>query len=137
MHRLMRSTALTWAFGYVLLGVAALAAFALPLWYAWNVTIFAGREELLRDDVQRLSEVFDRDGISGLTAHINARVGMQIAGERTLLLTDRAYHRLAGNLAQWPDGIPASGAGHAVMADLAGQPTHTLLVQSTLDRKSV
>ncbi len=91
MNRLMRSTALTWAFGYVLLGIGTLAAFAVPLWYAWNVTIFAGREEILRDDVQRLTEVFERDGIGALTAHINARVGLQIAGERTLLLTDSAY----------------------------------------------
>ena len=57
---------------------------------------------------------------------------MQIAGERTLLLTDGAYHRLAGNLATWPQGIPAHAGMHAVMADLAGQPTHTLLVQTTL-----
>ena len=118
MNRLMRSSALTWAFGYVLLGIAALAAFAVPLWYAWNVTIFAGREEILRDDAQRLADVFAHDGVAGLTAHISQRVGMQIAGERTLLLTDAAYRPLAGNLAAWPQGIPASGSGmHAVMAD--------------------
>jgi signal transduction histidine kinase len=132
MHKLIRSSALTWAFGYVLLGIAALAAFAVPLWYAWNVTIFAGREEILRDDAQRLTDVFARDGVGGLTAHISARVGMQIAGERTLLLTDGAYRPLAGNLSAWPQGIPARSGTHAVMADLAGQPTHTLLVQTTL-----
>ena len=69
-------------------GLAALVAFAVPLWYAWNVTIFSGREEILHDDAQRLTEVFEHDGVAGLTAHIDARVGMQIAGERTLLLTD-------------------------------------------------
>src|ERR1700732_4803515 len=106
MNRLMRSSALTWAFGYVLLGIAALAAFAVPLWYAWNVTIFAGRAAILRDDAQRLTDVFAREGVDGLTAQINARVGMQIAGERTLLLTDSAYHRLAGTHAPWPRGIP-------------------------------
>jgi hypothetical protein len=128
----MRSSALTWAFGYVLLGIATLAAFAVPLWYAWNTTIFSGREAILRDDAQRLTEVFERDGVTGLTAHINARVGMQIAGERTLLLTDGAYRPLAGNLAAWPRDIPAVSGTHAVMVDLAGQPTHTMLVQSTL-----
>ena len=133
MNRLMRSSALTWAFGYVLLGIAALAAFAVPLWYAWNVTIFAGREEILRDDAQRLADVFAHDGVGGLTAHISQRVGMQIAGERTLLLTDAAYRPLAGNLAAWPQGIPAAASGmHAVMADLAGKPTHALVVQTTL-----
>ena len=44
MNRLIRSSALTWALGYVLLGLAALGAFAVVLWYAWNVTIFVVRE---------------------------------------------------------------------------------------------
>jgi signal transduction histidine kinase len=130
--RLARSSALTWALGYVLLGVAALAAFAVPLWYAWNVTIFSGRQEILRDDAQRLTELFRREGVEGLTAYINARVGMQIAGERTLLLTDSAYRPLAGNLRAWPQGIPDQGDMQAVMADIAGQPTHTLMVRATL-----
>ncbi len=132
MNRLMRSSALTWAFGYVLLGIAALAAFAVPLWYAWNVTILSGREEILRDDAQRLTDVFNRDGVAGLTAHIQARVGLQIAGERALLLTDSAYRPLAGNLSAWPQGVPDTPGTHAVAADLAGQPTRTLLVHTTL-----
>ena len=132
MVRLIRSSALTWALSYVLLGLAALAAFAVPLWYAWNVTIYSGREAILLDDAQRLTDVFNRGGVAGLTAHINERVGMQIAGERTLLLTDAAYRPLAGNLATWPQGIPSKSGTHAVMADLAGQPPHTLLVQTTL-----
>ena len=76
MNRLMRASPVTWALGYVLLGVAALAAFAVPLWYAWNVTIFAGREEILRDDAQRLADIFVHEGVAGLTAHINQRVAM-------------------------------------------------------------
>src|ERR1700733_13861502 len=133
MNRLIRSSALTWALGYLLLGLAALVAFAVPLWYAWNVSIFSGREEILRDDAQRLTEVFAHDGVAGLTAHIKARVAMQIAAERTLLLTDSAYRPLAGNLAAWPRQLPDTAGVHAVMVDdLAGQHTHTLLVRSTL-----
>ena len=132
MNRLIRSSPVTWALGYVLLGVAALAAFAVPLWYAWNVTIFSGRQEILQDDAQRLTELFNREGVAGLTAYINARVGMQIAGERTLLLTDSSYQPLAGNLAAWPKDLPDQPGMHAVMADIAGQPTHTLLVRTTL-----
>jgi signal transduction histidine kinase len=130
--RLIRSSALTWALGYVLLGLATLAAFAVLLWYAWNVTIFSGREEILLHDAQRLTQVFKREGIEGLTAHINARVGLQIAGERALLLTDAAHRPLAGNLSAWPRGIPDKPGTHAVMAELAGQPARTLLVQTTL-----
>src|SRR5579863_5325675 len=132
MNRLMRASPVTWALGYVLLGVAALAAFAVPLWYAWNVTIFTARQEILMDDAQRLTELFNREGVAGLTAYINARVGMQIAGERTLLLTDGHFRPLAGNLAAWPNGIPDNPGTRAVMADIAGRPTHTLLVRTTL-----
>jgi signal transduction histidine kinase len=132
MNKLIRSSAVTWALGYVLLGLAALGAFAVVLWYAWNVTIFSGREEILRDDAQRLTDLFNRDGVAGLTAYLNTRVGMQIAGERTLLLTDGAYHRLAGNIATWPQGVPAEPGTHAVLLDLAGKPTRMLLMRTTL-----
>ncbi len=132
MSRLIRSSALAWALGYVLMGLAALAAFAIPLWYAWNGTIRTAREEILRDDAQRLTEVFTREGVAGLTAHINARVGMQIAGERTLLLTDSAYHRLAGNLTAWPQDIRPTPGVRAVLSQLPGQPTRTLFVETLL-----
>jgi signal transduction histidine kinase len=132
MNKLIRSSAVTWALGYVLLGLAALGAFAVVLWYAWNVTIFSGREEILRDDAQRLTDLFNRDGVAGLTAYLNTRVGMQIAGERTLLFTDGAYHRLAGNIATWPQGVPAEPGTHAVLLDLAGKPTRMLLMRTTL-----
>jgi signal transduction histidine kinase len=132
MNRLIRSSALTWALGYVLLGLAALGAFALVLWYAWNVTIFADREEVLQDDAQRLTAVFNREGVAGLNAYINERVGLQIVGERTLLFTDSARQRLAGNIAAWPQGVPDEPGAGAVMIDLAGQPVHMLLVRTTL-----
>ncbi len=132
MNRFIRSSAVNWAFGYVLLGIVALVVFAVPLWYAWSVTIFEGRQEILRDDATRLTDLFRRDGVDGLTAYINARVRLQIAYERTLLLTDSRYRRLAGNLGAWPGGIPDRPGMNAVIADLAGRPTHTLLVETTL-----
>ena len=53
----MRSSAFVLAFGYVTLGIAALALFAAPLWYAWQVTIQDGREEILQEDADRKSVV--------------------------------------------------------------------------------
>jgi len=132
MARLIRSSATAWAVGYVVLGLAALAAFAIPLWWAWKVTILAGREELLRDDAQRLSEVFVHEGVNGLAAHINARVGMQIAGERTLLLADAAYQPLAGNLKSWPKDLAAHPGVQAAVADLPGQKVQTLFIETNL-----
>jgi hypothetical protein len=132
MPRPFRSSAVTWSVGYVLLGVAALIAFAIPLWYAWSVTIRDGRSDILRDDEQRLAEVFRRDGVAGLTALINARVNMQIAGERILLLTDAHHRRLAGNLPNWPAGIPERPGADTVVVDLDGQPTDAVLVHAGL-----
>jgi len=133
MSRLIRSSPVTWALGYLLLGLAALVAFAVLLWYAWNVSIFSGREEILHADAQHLTDVFRSEGAPGLRAHIDARLRLQIVGERTLLLTDAAYRPLAGNLAAWPRDIPDDSGTHAVMvSQLAGQPVHTLLLSTTL-----
>jgi hypothetical protein len=133
MNRLIRSSPVTWALGFLLLGLAALVAFAVLLWYAWNVSIFSGREEILHADAQHLADVFAREGSAGLTAHIEARLRLQIVGERTLLLTDAAYRPLAGNLAAWPRELADGAGSHAVMVDqLAGQPVHTLLLRTTL-----
>jgi len=130
--RVIRSSAVTLAIGYVLLGVAALALFAAPLRYAWQATIEDFRAEILEEDSQRLTDVFELRGAQGLTAFINERVGMQIAGERILLFTDAAMHPLAGNLAAWPRGIPVRPGNYTVPLDLAGQRTNVFLVRSVL-----
>src|ERR1700760_1949383 len=104
MTRMLRSSALSLALGYVALGLTSLVLFAAPLWYAWQNTIQEGRAEILQADAQRLTDVYRRDGGEGLRTFIDARVGMQIAGERILLLTDGSMHRLAGNLQEWPAG---------------------------------
>jgi signal transduction histidine kinase len=103
---MMRSSAVSLALGYVLLGIAALVLFAAPLWYAWQVTIQDGRAEFLQADAQRLTDVYRRDGAEGLKTFIDARVQMQIANERILLLTDASLRPLAGNLRAWPAAVP-------------------------------
>jgi len=133
MSRWLRSSPVTWAIGYLMLGLAALVAFAVLLWYAWNVSIFSGREEILRAETQHLTDVFSREGADGLVAHIETRLRLHIVGERTLLLTDAAFHPLAGNLSAWPREAPGDSGTHAVMVDrFEGQPAHTLLMQATL-----
>jgi signal transduction histidine kinase len=105
---MIRSSAVSLALGYVALGLAALVLFAAPLWYAWQVTIQDGRVEVLQVDAQRFADVYRRDGPDALKNFIQARVGMQIAGERILLLTDSAMQPLAGNLPSWPSAVPAT-----------------------------
>jgi signal transduction histidine kinase len=132
MNRVIQSSAFTLAFGYVALGIVALFLFAAPLWYAWQVTIQDGRVELLQADAQRLAEVFRRDGPRGLTTFIETRVGLQIAGERILLLTDAARRPLAGNLAAWPDGVPIKPGVSTITMDIGGQTTQAVLVRAAL-----
>src|ERR1700692_2945572 len=130
--KFLRSSALTLAVGYISLGLAALALFAAPLWYAWHVTIQEGRNEILQSDALRLTEVFRREGAPGLVSYINTRVGMQIAGERELLLADAALHPLAGNLATWPTGIPEKAGTYTVRFELGNRMTDVALVHATL-----
>ena len=132
MNKLLRSSAFALAFSYVAFGIAALVLFAAPLWYAWQVTIQESRTEVLRADIQRLSEVFHREGAPGLAAFIDNRVGMQIPGERILLLTDSTLHRLAGNLPQWPGGIPPQPGTYTLPVNLSGRHTHAMFVHTVL-----
>src|SRR5882757_5431954 len=106
MTKLIRSSALSLAFGYVALGIIALVLFAAPLWYAWQVTIQDARTEMLQVDAQRLTEVFRRDGAQGVKGFIDTRVRLQIAGERILLLTDASLRPVSGNLPAWPSNVP-------------------------------
>src|SRR3984957_13314336 len=125
---MMRSSALSLALGYVALGIIALVLFAAPLWYAWQVTIQEGRAEILQVDAQRLAEVFRRDGADGVRSFIDARVRMQIAGERILLLTDASLHPLSGNLTAWPSNVPLVPGNYKVKIELADQGMQTALV---------
>jgi signal transduction histidine kinase len=127
MTRMLRSSAVSLALGYTLLGVLALILFAAPLWYAWRGTIQEGRAEILQADSQRLADVFRRDGAEGLKNFIDARVRMRIAGDRILLLTDAHRHPLAGNLAAWPD-VPERPGDYRIEVDLGERGVQTALV---------
>src|SRR5882757_1981550 len=114
---MIRSSAVSLALGYVVLGLLALVLFAAPLWYAWEGTIRAGRVEILQADAQRLTDVYRRDGVDGLKNFIDARINMQIAGDRILLLTDASRRPLAGNLAAWPN-VPAVPGDYRIQIDM-------------------
>jgi hypothetical protein len=125
---MMRSSALSLAVGYVVLGMIVLVLFAAPLWYAWQVTIQDARTELLQVDAQRMTEVFRRDGPDGVRNFIDARVGMQIAGERILLLTDASLRPLSGNLPVWPSDVPLVPGNYKVRIELGERGMQSALV---------
>jgi signal transduction histidine kinase len=132
MFKVTRSSAWTLAVFYVALGVLSIALFALPLWYAWRVTIEDYRVELIKEDVQRFSEVFERRGDSGLAAFIDERVSLQIAGERILLLTDPSLKPMAGNLEAWPKEVPAAPGVYTLNLTLSGHSTRVGLIRAAL-----
>jgi signal transduction histidine kinase len=126
----IRSSATTLAASYVLLGILALILFALPLSYAWRAAVDDSRLQILTEDSQRLAEVFNRRGPAGLESFINERVGLQIAGERILLLTDSKDRALAGNLPAWPPGVPEEPGSYTSRIELDGHPTLVQLVRT-------
>jgi signal transduction histidine kinase len=128
---MMRSSALSLALGYVVLGIAALVLFAAPLWYAWQVTIQDGRSEILQADAQRLTDVYRRDGGDALKNFIDARVHMQIAGDRILMLTDASLGPLAGNLSVWPKDLPAAPGNYRIKVDMGEHGVQDSLVHVT------
>jgi signal transduction histidine kinase len=132
MSKVIRSTTFALSFGYIAFGIIALVLFAAPLWYAWQVTIEDGRAEILHADTQRLTDVFRREGAPGLKTFIDARVGMQLPGERILMLADPAQRRVAGNLPEWPATVPARAGMYTVTLNLGGMPTKSVVVRSTL-----
>jgi signal transduction histidine kinase len=125
---MIRSSALSLALGYVALGLTALVLFAAPLWYAWQNTIQEGRAEILQADAQRLTDIYRRDGGEALRTFIDQRVGMQIAGERILLLTDGSMHRLAGNLQEWPAAAPATPGNYNIQLAAPEHGTQEALI---------
>src|SRR3984893_5459017 len=128
MTNMIRSSALSLALGYIALGITALFLFAAPLWYAWQVTIQDGRVEILQLDAQRLAEVFRRDGADGVKSFIDARVRMQIAAERILLLTDASLRPMSGNLPAWPSAVPTEPGNYKAKIELGKHGMQTALV---------
>lgn len=133
MTRVVRSSALFLAFGYIALGIAVLVLlFAVPLWHAWRVTINDGRTELLQEDAQRLTAVARQDGIQALAAFITTRLELHIAGERILLLTDAARRPVAGNVQAWPDEMPDHDGTYTIPMSLGGRATHAVVLRQSL-----
>jgi hypothetical protein len=132
MSRVIRSSAATFATGYILLGFTALVLFAAPLRYAWQATIEDFRFELLQEDSQRLSHVFELRGAPGLRNFIAERVGMQIAGERMLLLSGPGGRPLAGNLGAWPGTVPTTAGSYTLPVFLGGKHKMVALVLTSL-----
>jgi signal transduction histidine kinase len=129
---LPRSSAFRLALGYIASSITVLALFAAPLWYAWRQNVEQVRTELLREDVQGLSDIFEDQGPRVLATVIAARVKSQRVANTLILLADRSLTPLAGNLTRWPAGAPDSPGVHKLTITDGGRPIRALLIRSTL-----
>jgi signal transduction histidine kinase len=130
--RFPRSSAFRLALGYIAVSVTVLALFAAPLWYAWRQNVEEVRTELLREDVQSLSDIFDNQGPGVLAAVIVARVKSQHVANSIILFTDASLSPLAGNLSHWPSEAPDTPGVHKLTLTEGEHPIRALLVRSTL-----
>src|SRR5215467_15965497 len=93
------------ALSYVALSVVVLALFAIPLWYAWSVNLTTFKEYIHTDDVDRMVELFQREGASGLTKAIESQAA-SYPPDQVVVLADASKSRAAGNLPAWPATVP-------------------------------
>ncbi len=122
--QVLRSSALTFALGYLGLGLLALALFAAPLWYTWHTTIDRASSGVLQADVQRFAEVYRREGAAALRSYINTRAAVPVrGGDRLLILADSDYKPLAGNATVWPREVPAAAGSYTIPMQVRGETT--------------
>ena len=107
---------------YIALSVLVLALFAIPLWSAWRVNLATFREYVQEEDMQRLVEVFDREGAKGVAAAIESEV-RSLPGDRIMIFADASKLRLAGNLPAWPVEVPDLPGTYGLVISLGGGST--------------
>ena len=110
------------ALAYIALSVFVLALFAIPLWHAWHVNLSTFREYVQGGDMQRLVEVFDREGAKGLATAIESQV-RSLAGDEIMVFADASKLRLAGNLPAWPAEVPDAPGTYGLVIGLGGGST--------------
>src|SRR5215831_8085471 len=110
------------ALAYIALSVFVLALFAIPLWYAWHANLSTFREYVHGEDMQRLVELFDREGVKGLATAMEAQVS-RLPGDEIIVFADASKLRLAGNLPAWPAEVPDEPGTYGLVIGMADGST--------------
>jgi PAS domain S-box-containing protein len=110
------------ALAYIALSVLVLALFAIPLWYAWRVNRSTFRAYVQGEDLQRLVEVFDREGPKGLAAAMDSHM-TRLPSNEIMVFADASKLRLAGNVPAWPAEIPDAPGTYGLVIGLGGGTT--------------
>ena len=127
MIRLLRFSPSRLALGYIALSAVALALLAAPLWYAWRTNIGTFKAYVQGEDVQRLADVFHREGATGLAAAMESEAGNP-SGDKIMILADPSKLPLAGNLPAWPPQVPDAPGTYGLVIDIGGGATMRVVV---------
>lgn len=127
MSRFFRFSSSRLALVYIALAVLGLALFAIPLWYAWRVNVSSFREYVHGEVLQRLVDIYQREGAKGLATAIDSRV-KSLAGDEIMILADNSKIRLAGNLSAWPPEVPDEAGIYGLVIGLGGGSTMRVVV---------
>ena len=116
----IRFTPARLALSYIALGALALALLAVPLWYGYHTNVGTFRVYVPGAEMQRLVDVFHRDGPQGLAAAMDTYAKGLPPGE-IAVFADPRKQRLAGNLSRWPAEVPDAPGTYGLVIDLDGE----------------
>lgn len=68
-------------------------------------------QQILKSDIDSFAELYDQRRIPALRQAIAERASQTAQGQALYLLQNREGQTLAGNLEDWPDGLPAMAGG--------------------------
>src|SRR5262245_35291114 len=118
MTRFFRFSPSRLALVYIALSVLALALFAIPLWYAWHANIATFRAYVEGEAMQRMVDIFQREGAEGLAIAIDSDVST-LPGSELIVFADASKLRLAGNLTVWPTEVPDAPGTYGLVIALS------------------
>src|SRR2546423_12348717 len=110
------------ALGYIVLSVLALGLFAIPLWYGFRANLGTFRAYVPGEEVQRLVDLFHREGASAVAAEIESKA-RSTPRDEVIVFADSAKALLAGNLPAWPAEVPDAPGSYGLVISLGGGAT--------------
>jgi signal transduction histidine kinase len=104
-ERMLRSAGVR--FGVIYAGLFGVSALALAVFLWWSTAGVLERQTnaAINADSQGLSDRYGDSGMLALIETIDQRLAGNVDDDAIYLLTDPAFHRLAGNLERWPPGV--------------------------------
>lgn len=104
MTRLLRTNTFRLAALYLALFAASVLALLLFIYFSTADFVERQTEATIEAEITGLREQFAERGLEGLVETIRARSDAERNGSTIYLITDGAYHPIAGNLTAWPLG---------------------------------